>query len=48
MTGITIFKTLADATRMGYQVYERTAEGYVVRARTDGGWALALVIAPKD
>lgn len=44
MTGLAIFSSLADAIRMGYQLYDRTAEGYLVRTRTDRGWALALVI----
>jgi hypothetical protein len=44
MPGLTIFKSLAQALQMGYQVYDRTADGYVVRIRTGSGWALALVI----
>lgn len=41
--GLMVFKTLADALRAGYQVYDRTADGYLVRTRTSAGWALALV-----
>jgi hypothetical protein len=44
MPGIQVFKTLADALRAGYQVYDRTSEGYLVRARTANGWALAVVV----
>jgi hypothetical protein len=44
MPGIQVFKTLADALRAGYQVYDRTSEGYLVRARTASGWALAVVV----
>jgi hypothetical protein len=47
MAGLMIFKTLAEAIGMGYQIYDRTAEGYLVRTRTDRGWALALVIGPR-
>jgi len=43
MSGVMVFNTLAEALRAGYQVYERTSDGYLVRTRTDAGWALALV-----
>ena len=43
MPGIQVFKTLADALRAGYQVYDRTSDGYLVRARTANGWAMAVV-----
>ncbi len=43
MSGVMVFNSLAEALRAGYQVYERTNEGYLVRTRTDAGWALALV-----
>jgi hypothetical protein len=42
-TGVTVFKTLADALRAGYQVYDRTPDGYLVRTRTAAGWAMAIV-----
>ncbi|HEY1655844.1 MAG TPA: hypothetical protein VGF86_12105 [Candidatus Tumulicola sp.] len=45
MPGMTIFRSLAQALAMGYQIYDRTPDGYLVRVRTAGGWALALVIA---
>lgn len=38
-----IFHTLTDAIKAGFQVYDRTASGYLVRTRTSAGWALALV-----
>jgi len=44
MAGLMVFKTLADALRAGYQVYDRTADGYLVRTRTSAGWAIALVV----
>jgi hypothetical protein len=43
MAGLVVFKTLADALRAGYQVYDRTPEGYLVRTRTQNGWAMAIV-----
>jgi len=38
-----IFHSIAEALRAGYQVYDRTQTGYLVRIKTDRGWALALV-----
>jgi hypothetical protein len=38
-----VFHSLAEAIRAGFQVYDRTGTGYLVRTRTSGGWALALV-----
>ena len=43
MAGVMVFKSLADALRAGYQVYDRTSDGYLVRTRTSAGWAIALV-----
>lgn len=41
--GIVVFKSLVAALAAGFQVYDRTPKGYLVRTRTDGGWAIALV-----
>lgn len=38
-----IFRSVAEALRAGYHVYDRTQTGYLVRIMTQGGWALALV-----
>jgi hypothetical protein len=43
MAGIVVFRSLAEAIHAGFEVYDRTAEGYLVRMRTARGWALALV-----
>ncbi|MDP9018373.1 MAG: hypothetical protein M3N19_08645 [Candidatus Eremiobacteraeota bacterium] len=43
MVGVVVFKNLTDALHAGYQVYDRTADGYVVRVMTSAGWAMALV-----
>lgn len=43
MAGIVVFGSVAEALRAGYQVYDRTSDGYLVRIRTAAGWAMALV-----
>jgi hypothetical protein len=44
MTGIMTFTTLQAAINAGFQVYDRTQDGYLVRTRTAAGWALAIVV----
>ena len=43
MAGLLVFSSLAQALRAGFQVYDRTPDGYLVRVRTQGGWAMAIV-----
>jgi hypothetical protein len=43
MAGLMVFRSLADALRAGFQIYDRTSDGYLVRTRTSSGWAMALV-----
>jgi len=43
MQGVTVFYSLGEAIRHGYQVYDRTPSGYSVRIRIAQGWAFALV-----
>jgi hypothetical protein len=43
MVGLMVFDSLADALRAGFQIYNRTQDGYLVRTRTAQGWAMALV-----
>jgi hypothetical protein len=43
MAGLMVFKSVADAIKAGFEVYDRTADGYLVRIRTSRGWAMALV-----
>jgi hypothetical protein len=43
MHGIVTFPTLAAALKAGFEVYDRTTDGYLVRTRTAKGWAFALV-----
>ena len=38
-----VFHSVIEALNAGYEVYDRTATGYLVRIRTSAGWALALV-----
>ncbi|HTV93977.1 MAG TPA: hypothetical protein VMG98_14815 [Verrucomicrobiae bacterium] len=38
-----VFHTLAEAINAGFEVYNKTRTGYLVRTRTAAGWALALV-----
>lgn len=43
MSGLLVFYSLEEAIKAGYQIYDRTTDGYLVRTRTDVGWALAIV-----
>ncbi|MFN2529554.1 MAG: hypothetical protein ABR584_12650 [Candidatus Baltobacteraceae bacterium] len=43
MNGLVVFTSITEALRAGYQVYDRTADGYLVRIQTGAGWATALV-----
>lgn len=43
MAGIRVFATVSDALRAGFQIYDRTSYGYLVRTRTVHGWAFAVV-----
>ena len=43
MSGMVVFTSLAEAIRQGYQLYERTPTGYIVRIRTEHGFAFAVV-----
>ncbi len=42
MPGYMTFKSIRAALQAGYQVFDRTEDGYLVRIQTDTGWALAL------
>jgi hypothetical protein len=44
MGGILVFKSVSEALRAGFQVYDRTSDGYLVRSKTTGGWAFAIVV----
>jgi hypothetical protein len=38
-----VFYSLAEALRAGFQIFDRTSTGYLMRTKTARGWALALV-----
>jgi hypothetical protein len=38
-----VFQSVEEAIRAGFEVYDRTSEGYLVRTKTARGWALAIV-----
>jgi len=46
MQGIIVFRSVAEAVLNGFEIYDRTSDGYVMRKRTDRGFALALVRLP--
>jgi hypothetical protein len=41
---MTVFHSLSEALRAGFQVEDRAPNGYVVRIRTTQGWARAMVV----
>lgn len=41
--GLEVFRSLADAIHAGYQVYDRTETGFLVRTRVNETWRLAIV-----
>lgn len=43
MAGILVFSSVNEALRAGFEVYDRTEYGYLVRSRTASGWVLAVV-----
>ena len=43
--GIVVFQSIVEARNAGYEIFDRSAEGYLARTRVDGLWALALVRA---
>jgi hypothetical protein len=40
---MTTFKSVAEAIRAGFSVYDRHEHGWLVRIKTARGWALAIV-----
>jgi hypothetical protein len=42
--GITVFRSVADAMRHGYEIWDRTEYGYLARTRTARGYAFAIVV----
>jgi hypothetical protein len=49
MQGIRVFASLEDARREGYFLFDKTADGYLVRRDLGGRFALAVVkLDPAD
>lgn len=46
--GMLVFRSLYEAARAGFQPYDRTSTGYLVRAMLNGRWQLALVEALRE
>lgn len=42
MQGILFFKSMGEALSSGFQFFDRTKDGYLVRKMTSRGWALAI------
>jgi len=42
MNGLMVFSSLVEAIRNGFQVCGECGEGYLVRTRTERGWAMAI------
>jgi len=47
MKGILTFPSLQAAMNAGFHVYDRSAEGYLVRTRTRNGLCLAIALVAK-
>ena len=43
MSGIMVFESLEAAQRAGFELFDRNADGYLVRIRVLTGFALAIV-----
>jgi hypothetical protein len=41
--GMRVFRSVPEALRAGFQVYDRTPNGYLARAQIDGRWQMALI-----
>jgi hypothetical protein len=41
--GMRVFRSVPEALQAGFQIYDRTPNGYIARARIDGRWQMALI-----
>ena len=48
MQGIRVFESLEQARREGYVLFDKTADGYLVRRDQGGRFALAIVKIDAD
>ncbi|MGP6156704.1 MAG: hypothetical protein ACLPYS_04160, partial [Vulcanimicrobiaceae bacterium] len=37
------YRDISEAIRAGFQIYDKTADGYIARILTTRGWAMALI-----
>jgi hypothetical protein len=44
MPGIRTYRSLGNALKDGFQVYDRTRDGYLVRRQRHERWELAIVV----
>ncbi len=42
-----VFHSVADAVNAGFEIYDRTKNGYLVRTKAVGGCAVAFVVLRK-
>jgi hypothetical protein len=49
MPGVRVFHALKEAIDLGYHIYDKiSGGGYLLRIKTDAGWALAVCEPKKD
>lgn len=41
--GMHVFRSVPEALRAGFQIYDSTSNGYIARRRIDGRWQMALI-----
>jgi hypothetical protein len=41
--GLLVFRSIGEALRAGFHIYDRTPTGYIVRCNAGGRWQMALV-----
>ena len=41
--GMLVFRSIGEAQRAGFHVYDRTPTGFVARTNQNGRWATALI-----
>jgi Ca2+-binding EF-hand superfamily protein len=43
MQGLLVLESMAEAIAKGFEFFDRTSDGYIVRKKTSVGYMLALV-----
>jgi hypothetical protein len=41
--GVLVFRSIGEAQRAGFYVYDRTSTGFIARTNLNGKWATALI-----